>query len=664
MMLAMTLFAVGAVAGPLTPTRGALPWADWNFISTTDIHGYIAGHGSKYDGQYSATFADFVSFVDGMRGVAASKNVELFVVDSGDQHDGTALGDNLKAQAVGGALTMPVIEYADYDVLSIGNHELYVNDIIDDVHANVSPAWGSKFLTGNVYYNSNGTTSTFANKFRKFTGTKGTRVTALGFLFDFTQFGTHALVTKVEMEVQQTWFTDAIADAPDFFLLVGHLHLRGTNYTETSAEWQAAISAIRRVHATVPILIFGGHEHLRDFKVMGKNVYGLEAGRYMETVGFVSFNTTTGQVARRYLDSNVPTFNYHLGQPENAPLGSATVKGQTVKSLISNVEIATNSSRLLGVAPQTYYYHRTPPNDPQSIYYLLGQTMAPTLQKANSNPAYFMIYSGSIRSDIFAGNFTFDDAFQASPFPLGFLVIPNIPFGVIKKFSTVAATLLANLVRRRGPAISCNNATVGYVTQDDFGIDGEDTFHCPVPFSPLDDGTPIFSPLTFPADAKDADMWDLVYYNFIEADVLAILKAGFGIDKKGGLGVNSEYIRGWRATDLFPMIAAKYWSVGAASNTTGVSTATATGTVSATVSAGASTTIVSVAFVSVVTATPASAASASLCTTTTSSVAVSYSYGASAAPALVSTGAVNLYKSDSSVSIVSVIAAVLSLFLF
>ena len=38
---------------PSTP----LPWNDWNFIASTDTHGWQAGHGTDDDGQYSADWA-------------------------------------------------------------------------------------------------------------------------------------------------------------------------------------------------------------------------------------------------------------------------------------------------------------------------------------------------------------------------------------------------------------------------------------------------------------------------------------------------------------------------------------------------------------------------------------------------------------------------------
>jgi hypothetical protein len=40
---------------------------------------------------------------------------------------------------------------------------------------------------------------------------------------------------------------------------VGHMSVQ----KEPDSEWRAIFNAIRSVHPTVPILIFGGHHHVR-----------------------------------------------------------------------------------------------------------------------------------------------------------------------------------------------------------------------------------------------------------------------------------------------------------------------------------------------------------------------------------------------------------------
>ena len=61
--------------------------------------------------------------------------------------------------------------------------------------------------------------------------------------------------------VKEQWFKDVIAEETDVFLLVGHMSIR----KEPDSQWPALVEAIRAVHPTKPILIHGGHHHIRDW---------------------------------------------------------------------------------------------------------------------------------------------------------------------------------------------------------------------------------------------------------------------------------------------------------------------------------------------------------------------------------------------------------------
>ncbi|KAJ3356968.1 hypothetical protein HDU83_009138 [Entophlyctis luteolus] len=568
--LLVALAAAAAVNGSiLTPTRGPLPWNDWNFIATTDIHGFVTGQGGNSQGQYSANMADFAVFVDEMKALADSKGVELFVVDSGDHHDGTALSDDLLAQPVDGYLTEPVVAQVAYDVLSIGNHEMYLNPIIDYTAQNVSVLWGPKYLTSNTYLSTNGTQAgvvePIGQKFIKFVGSKGTKVTAFGWLYQSFQGsqGTHGFVNKVTSEVTQKWFTDAIADAPDFFLLVGHITLRYSGGS-LQPEWTAMINAIRAVHVSTPIIIFGGHYHIRDYMTIGPNVYALAAGRYMETIGFLSLNKTANTtIDRRYLDANVPTYNFHLGRQEDLPLGNSTAKGRRILEMIQTAAVDTNASQIIGSVPQDYYLSRVPWNSPSSIFNVTAELMQGAWQLPSpANPALFVINAGSLRLDLFAGPLTSNAAFEASPFSDYLYVIRDLPFSVIANFSADFEYFEANsLYKKFGKRDSATcNYTIGYVTVDDLstaGNPGDDTAHC----APSNNNNPnygVYSPAAFPAGIPADQKWDLVHYDFISKDVVGCLAWKHGLNVTVETQYNPD--KAIKASDLFPMMAAKFWN--------------------------------------------------------------------------------------------------------
>jgi 2',3'-cyclic-nucleotide 2'-phosphodiesterase (5'-nucleotidase family) len=62
-------------------------------------------------------------------------------------HDGAGLSD---ASTPNGVVSNPIFENIDYDLLTIGNHELYVTEITYETFSNFSKVYGDKYLTSNV----------------------------------------------------------------------------------------------------------------------------------------------------------------------------------------------------------------------------------------------------------------------------------------------------------------------------------------------------------------------------------------------------------------------------------------------------------------------------------------------------------------------------------
>jgi 2',3'-cyclic-nucleotide 2'-phosphodiesterase (5'-nucleotidase family) len=64
-----------------------------------------------------------------------------------DLHDGAGLSD---ATTPNGNVSNAIFENVDYDLLTIGNHELYVTEIAYETFSNFSKVYGDKYLTSNV----------------------------------------------------------------------------------------------------------------------------------------------------------------------------------------------------------------------------------------------------------------------------------------------------------------------------------------------------------------------------------------------------------------------------------------------------------------------------------------------------------------------------------
>ncbi|KAJ7812494.1 hypothetical protein B0H14DRAFT_3752451 [Mycena olivaceomarginata] len=106
-----------------------------------------------------------------------------------------------------------------YDILAIGNHELYIRNNTLNMHGNFAPHFNGRYLSSNVNITIDGVSKPLGSRFAIFKMRKGRAVTALDVLFDFTGNDVHTTVQTVENMVKEAWFADAIKDERDVFLL-------------------------------------------------------------------------------------------------------------------------------------------------------------------------------------------------------------------------------------------------------------------------------------------------------------------------------------------------------------------------------------------------------------------------------------------------------------
>ncbi|KAK3677019.1 hypothetical protein LTR78_003224 [Recurvomyces mirabilis] len=441
--------------------RAPLAWGQLNVIHTTDTHGWLEGHLKEKN--YGSDWGDYASFVKDMRKKAEAYDVDLLVVDTGN---------------------------INYDLLTIGNHELYISNIAYEHFYNFSRHHGEHYLTSNVQiFNPNTSTYEYIGKTHRYFFTpKGTRIMSFGVLYDFTGNSNASKVIKAAQMVNQTWFQDALhtSESIDLFMVLGHNPARPT---DSSSTFSTIFNAIRAVHPNTPIQFFGGHSHVRDFAVYDDKSTALESGRYCETLGWFSMSglnsshyrgcanpvgvpnpstpakkvnstsTSTKTVAlatstsasnllysRRYLDWNRLTFEYHAEGSQVRTFD--TSKGLSVTENITETRHELNLTSLYGCAPQTWCISCAPFLSNGSIYTVLTEALsAVVINKTRADiPRIIILNTGSVRFDLIKGPFTYDDSFIVSPFTDSFEFIPNVPFALA---STVLGALNAGAYEKR-----------------------------------------------------------------------------------------------------------------------------------------------------------------------------------------------------------------------
>lgn len=560
---------------PIAAPLRELPWGQLNFLHTTDTHGWHGGH--LQEAQYSADWGDYVSFAHHLRKKADDDGSDLLLIDTGDRVEGNGLYD---ASDPKGRYSLDIVKEQTIDVVTVGNHELYQHNTSVREFNSVVPDFKDSYIASNldIFHPKTGERVPLATRFRKFTTkNQGIRIVAFGFLFNFRGNANNTIVQPVEETIKEQWFKDAIQDKKvDLFLVAGHVPVRD------SPEFEAVYKAIRDENWDTPIAFFGGHTHIRDYRKFEKKAFGLESGRYMETLGFMSISglnagkkdvvvpVASPKFQRMYIDNNLFSMHHHSGTNYTT---FGTDLGRNVSKAISTARKELKLDDTFGCAPHDYWLNRAPYPSNDSLLSLIDQKVIPSIFKDSSKaPSIVITNTGALRFDVFKGPFTVDSTFLISPFTSGFRTLKDVPYKAASQILSIlnneGPILLSDLVALAGGAertlgdlsppfvpmgiesrleaeqqsafglqdLSNDRQQIvlgssgdskspqvpGYTTKDDGGSDGDDTIHQPIKF--FDVPNCIGANVIFDALADSPDKVDLVYNEFIESWVLLALR--------------------------------------------------------------------------------------------------------------------------------------------
>jgi hypothetical protein len=531
---------------------------------------------------FSADWGDYVSFAKHLRDKADAEGVDLLVVDTGDRVEGNAIYDSSKPR---GKFTYEIAKEQHIDLISSGNHELYKADTAEGEYYHTVRDFQGSYLASNldIYDPKTGYLEPLAPRYKKFTTkNQGIRILAFGFIFDFTGNANNTVVTRVEDTVNEDWFKAALKDDDlDLIVVFGHVDIR-------SPEYAILFSTIRAAHPDLPIQFFGGHSHIRDYKVFDSKSVALESGRYMETLGFMSISglstPTTPQkpeitFSRRYIDNNLFSLHHHSDKDADT---FPTEHGLNVSRAISDARSSLGLTKKYGCAPTDLWISRRPYPHRESILTWLSDRVLP--DSISSSPriksghkALVIQNTGAIRFDIFKGAYTKDTKFLVSPFTSPLRLIRDVPYKtasqVIKLLNAggpiVLQMMAANAFlappevsagrfrpgllsssegsktdvfeeeelegedshvhrpssEHQKPLLSASPSLIpGYTTHDDAGADGDDTIHSAIRFYNVPNC--IQATVGFSAADRDSEPQtvDLMYNEFIQKWILMALE--------------------------------------------------------------------------------------------------------------------------------------------
>jgi hypothetical protein len=292
---------------------------DINILVVTDIHGWIAGQHARHEPNLNVDFGDLLSLYQKLSS-SCDNDGDWFLLFNGDFMDGTGL-----SQIPPFELTT-ILQQMPFSALNIGNHELYHNEVVDYLQqpGGFVDSWQGRFLASNVNYlvqdeKNRGEPQPqqrpFASRYMFLKGSmRNTTLLTFGFLYNMDNHCNHTRVQVVEETLQEEWFINVLTTTNnntnrnhnngssnhhhhnyDAILVLAHMDAVDPLVYKI---WDA-IRAL--VGLSMPIQFITGHSHRRHYEYLNNDPLSttLEAGRYMDTIGFVSLTLPTTTTRQR-----------------------------------------------------------------------------------------------------------------------------------------------------------------------------------------------------------------------------------------------------------------------------------------------------------------------------------------------------------------------------
>eukprot|EP00934_Nitzschia_sp_Nitz4_P001805 Nitzschia sp. Nitz4//scaffold16_size188269//121144//123025//NITZ4_001801-RA/size188269-augustus-gene-0.95-mRNA-1//-1//CDS//3329538547//1805//frame0 len=388
-----------------------LPLGDVNVVVLTDVHSWIAGHSHK-EPYLNVDYGEVLSFYQRLKAYCDSVDTDLWIVMNGDWVDGTGLSLDGDTSSI-----VPLLQKMPFHIVNTGNHELYKSRVIDSMTraGGFIDWWGGRHLSSNIVMTSD-PSSHLSNRYYLLEGINS-NVLVFGFIYHMYGAASEVTVLDPADVVQESWFQKALKEESyDAILVMAHM---GTDDPAVSS----IISAIRsHVGDNMPVQFVTGHTHMRRFSQVDEYSTAVESGRYLDTVGFVSFptrhtvpddNSTMAHLFQHvFLDANVNNLKYALGGEHEF----ATDDGQELSDFIQRTREHMGLTEIIGCAPGNYYMNYSMSHK-ESLWGLFRDEVVPVaLQGVSGIQSVLIISTDNFRYDLFYGENSYDDIVAVAPF--------------------------------------------------------------------------------------------------------------------------------------------------------------------------------------------------------------------------------------------------------
>ena len=253
-----------------------------------------------------------------------------------------------------------------------------------------------------------------------------TRLLTFGFLYNMPDACAMARVEKVHEVLASDWFQESLQEPNlDGVLVLAHMDVQDPLVFVIHKAIRAVLGP------NFPVQFVTGHTHYRGFHQVDDASTSVEAGRYLDTVGFLSFpkaHTLASSATDRkelfqhvFLNANLDTLSKHLPATEQSSDGDFfTKQGRDLQQLIGRLREELGLMKVLGCLDKTLY-HRRGLKEAQSMWELYRTKVVPEIlfeqSEDDSIKSKVMFQdNGGFRYDLIAGPIHYDDLVAISPF--------------------------------------------------------------------------------------------------------------------------------------------------------------------------------------------------------------------------------------------------------
>ena len=424
------------------PNQIHLALGDINVLVLTDVHSWVAGH-LPHEPTNDANYGDVLSFYERLKQKCHDQQKDLFFVMNGDFTDGTGLSTYPPEHLT------PILQKMPWDAINIGNHELYRNSTVEFISQpnGFVDYWRGRYLTSNVLKAATGKPIGHRYRFLHAPRTNKTILT-FGFLYNFINHCPITTVEDVQNVVESDWFNDVLLQQQsykfDAILVLAHMH-----YVDPLVN--VILDRIRQVCGPdMPVQFVTGHSHIRANQQLDYYSSSFEAGKYLDTIGLISFPTkdlskvkatsssngiiessasTAPSIYISPLSNNTMNTNEHFKylfiDTTVAKMEALlevrelrTPNGTILSNLIHDTQNKLGLFEILGCAPMTYYLGKGQ-SYKDSLRHLFMNLVIPqqlfTYHK-QGNPNMYIQNVGAFRYNLYEGNVSLTDLISTSPY--------------------------------------------------------------------------------------------------------------------------------------------------------------------------------------------------------------------------------------------------------